>query len=197
MASNRFCSTSLLSAAYKFYHSDFVSSAAHRLLISSQSSSRFTGTWKNMKTRNKKKRKRKSYLYTGGKLSNGFGKSSLKHSKNFRIISSKQKLVRALTSTPKAIPRTNTSCCLATFGTKTAGSVTSRKSDVAINGHLFPRLYMQIKSTQIHQKSENEESCYLFSGIHVPKSRFTLLEFTFANDHTEGNSILFTELKLV
>ncbi len=73
-------------------------------------------------------------------ISASFGKPSLKNSKNFRIISSNQKLVRALTSTPKAVTRTNTSCCLATSGTKTAGSITSRRSDVAIKWHLFPRL---------------------------------------------------------
>ncbi len=45
------------------------------------------------------------------------------------------------TSTPKAIARANTSRCLANSGTKTAGSVTSCRSNVAINWHLFPRLY--------------------------------------------------------
>ncbi len=75
-----------------------------------------------------------------GEISASFGKSSLKHSKNFRIILSNQKLARALTSTPKAVTRINTLCCLATSGTKTAGSVTSRIGYVAINWHLFPRL---------------------------------------------------------
>ena len=52
-----------------------------------------------------------------------FGKSFL----------SNQKLARALTSTPKAITPAitpaNTSCCLATSGTNTAGSVPSRRQD--------------------------------------------------------------------
>ncbi len=51
-------------------------------------------------------------------MSASFGKSSLKHSKNFRIISSNQKPAWALTSASKAIARTNTSCCLATSGRK-------------------------------------------------------------------------------
>ena len=79
-----------------------------------------------------------SYYSRGTSAS--FGKSSLKHSKSFRIISSNQKLAQALTSTPGAIMRTNTSYCLATSGTKTAGSNTSRRSDRAIKWHLFSRL---------------------------------------------------------
>ncbi len=71
-------------------------------------------------------------------ISAGFGKSTVKHSKNYRIISYNQKVTRALTSTPKAIARINTLCCLATSGTKTAGSVTSQRSDVVINWHLSP-----------------------------------------------------------
>ncbi len=80
----------------------------------------------------------KALTYTIGGISASFGKSSLKHSTDFRIISSNQKLARALTSTSKAIAHTNMSCCLATSGTKTGGSVTSRRSDVTINWHLFP-----------------------------------------------------------
>ena len=77
-----------------------------------------------------------------GGTSASLGKSSLKHTKIFRIISSNQKLAQALTSTPLAIARTNinTSCRLATARTKTAGSVTSRRSDRVINWHLIPRL---------------------------------------------------------
>ena len=74
---------------------------------------------------------------------------SLRHSKSFRIISSNQKLARALTSTQEAIARTNTSCYLATSGTKTAGSDTDRRSDRAINWHLFPRLTPPSRCFQI------------------------------------------------
>ena len=44
-------------------------------------------------------------------------------------------------STPKAIAPANTSCCLATSETNTAGSVMSRRRDFAINGSLFPLLF--------------------------------------------------------
>ena len=73
-----------------------------------------------------------------GGTSASFGKSWFKHSKSFRIILSNQKLARALTSTPKAITPENKSCCLATSGKKTAGSVPSRRRDFAINLYLFP-----------------------------------------------------------
>ena len=64
-----------------------------------------------------------SFSQEGGKgINSGFGKSSLKHSTSFRVLSSNQNLVRALTRTPKAMARTTSSCCLATTGTKTAGS---------------------------------------------------------------------------
>ena len=39
----------------------------------------------------------------GSRTSASFDKSSLKHTKSFRIISFNQKLARALTSTPQAI----------------------------------------------------------------------------------------------
>ena len=52
----------------------------------------------------------------------GVGISSLKHSTSFRVISSNQKLAQALTSAPKAMDRINSSCCLATSRTNTAGS---------------------------------------------------------------------------
>ena len=58
----------------------------------------------------------------------------------FQIFLSNQKLARALTSSPKAIAPANTSCCLATSGTNTAGSVPSRRRDFAIISYLFPRL---------------------------------------------------------
>ena len=87
---------------------------------------------------------------TVGRISASFGKSSLKHSKSFRIMSSNQKLARALTNTPEAIARTNTSYCLATSGTKTAGSVTSRRSDRAFNWHMFPWLLrVSTKTTRL------------------------------------------------
>ena len=45
-------------------------------------------------------------------------------------------------STHKAItPAANTSCCLATLGMNTAGSVASRRRDFVINCYLFPQLY--------------------------------------------------------
>ena len=69
-----------------------------------------------------------------------FWQASWKHSKSFQIFFSNQKLARALTSTPNAIEPANTSCCLATSGTNTAGSVPSRRRDFAINWYLFPRL---------------------------------------------------------
>ena len=47
----------------------------------------------------------------------------------------------SITSTPKAIARKNTSCCLATSRTKIVGSVTSRRSDRVIDWHVFPRLF--------------------------------------------------------
>ncbi len=56
-----------------------------------------------------------------GGISASFGKSSLKHAKYFRIIPSNQKLVQALTRTPRAIARTNTSRCLATSKAKNCG----------------------------------------------------------------------------
>ena len=51
---------------------------------------------------------------TVGGTSDGFGKSSLKHSKSFWIFLSNQKLARALANTPKVIAPANPSCCLAT-----------------------------------------------------------------------------------
>ena len=69
-----------------------------------------------------------------------FVEFSWKQSKSFRIFLFNQKLARALTSTPKAIAPANTSCCLATSGTNTAGSVPSRRQDFVINWYLFPRL---------------------------------------------------------
>ena len=68
--------------------------------------------------------------------SSGSGKSSLKSSKSFRIISSNQKLARAITSSSKTIARTNLPCCFATCGTNTVGSVESPRPDVAINWRL-------------------------------------------------------------
>ena len=70
--------------------------------------------------------------------SSGFGKCSLKHSTSFQVISSIQKLARKFASTLKVTPRTNSLCCFATPGTSTAGSVTSRGPDVAINWQVFP-----------------------------------------------------------
>ncbi len=96
-----------------------------------------------------------------GGISASIGKPSFKHSKYFRIISSNQKLARALTSTPKAIARTNTSCWLATPGVRTAGSVTSRRSDIAINCHLFPRLILcpQQMFPGLHSTDTNHLFC--------------------------------------
>ncbi len=74
-------------------------------------------------------------------ISASFGKSSLKNSKSFWIISSNQKLARALANSPKSITRTSKSCCLATSGTNTARSVPSRRRDFVKNWHLFPRLF--------------------------------------------------------
>ena len=54
------------------------------------------------------------FISVGG-TSTGFGK------KSFRMILSNQKLEQALTSTPKAITRANTSCCLATSGDEHRG----------------------------------------------------------------------------
>ena len=88
-----------------------------------------------------------------------FGKSSLKHAKSFRIISSNQKLARALTSTQLAVARTNTSCRLATSGTKTAGSVTSRRSDRAIKVHQGPS-----RSIKVHQGSTDCYNLTPFTG---------------------------------
>ena len=77
------------------------------------------------------------YSLVGG-TSAGFGKSSSKHSKSFRIILSNQKLAWALTSAPKAILPANTACCIATSGTKTAGTIPSRRQDFVINWYCSP-----------------------------------------------------------
>ena len=64
---------------------------------------------------------------TVGGRSSGLVKSSLKHTTSFRVISSNQKLPRVLTNARRAIAQTNSSCCLATSGSNTAGSVSSQR----------------------------------------------------------------------
>ena len=58
-----------------------------------------------------------------------FVKSSMKQAKSFRFLLSNQKLARALTSTPKTLTpewrKEDTSCCLATLGSKIADQVNS------------------------------------------------------------------------
>lgn len=66
----------------------------------------------------------KDYFSRGTR--SGFSKSSLKHLTSIRVILSNQKPERALTSSPKAFAPTDSSCFLATSGTKTAGSVNCR-----------------------------------------------------------------------
>ena len=70
----------------------------------------------------------------------GLGKSSLKHSKELpnHFIQSKT----SASTTPKVVVPANTSCCIATSGTKTAGSVLSQRWDFVINWDLFPRLHL-------------------------------------------------------